>query len=104
MSTELIDHTAQTIDELSTRYQQLNEKKIQAQRDLDHAQERLDELKEKARQDYGTDDLEKLQEILKNMKQKNEEDRSNYQAGLDQIETELAEIDNKYSSAELAND
>ena len=97
MSTESVDYPTQTIEELSKRYEQLNEQKIKAGNDLKHAQDRLNELQEKAKKEYGTDDLEKLKEILEEMKLKNEEDRANYQSSLEKIEAELDEIDTKYS-------
>jgi len=104
MSTESTDHPAQTIEELSTRYENLNRQKIQAGTNLENAQSQLDKLKEKAKQDYGTDDLDELKKILEEMRRKNEEDRSNYQSSLDKIEADLDNIDNKYSSTESANE
>jgi hypothetical protein len=104
MLIEPADHPAQTLEELSKRYDQLNERKIQSGRDLQHAQDWLKELKQKAKQDYGTDDLEELKKKLEDMKRKNEEDRANYQMSLDNIEVELAEIDKKHNPAEPAND
>jgi len=100
MPTETTKLATQTIEELTARYQQLNEQKIKAQSDLQHAQNRLDEFKTKARQEYGTDDLEKLKRLLDERKRQNEEDRANYQEGLNEIENELGEIDRKYSSTE----
>ena len=104
MSTESTDHSTQTIEELSERYKKLNEQKIQAGTNLDNAQKQLNELKKKAKREYGTDDLGELKKKLEEMKRKNEEDRANYQESLDKIEAELLDIDNKYSSVESAND
>lgn len=98
MPTETMDHPIQSIEKLSERYQQLSVQRVQAQRDLEHAQSSLNQLKAKAREDYGTDDIEDLKQILDDMKRKNEEDRANYQASLDAIESELNEIDKKYGS------
>ena len=51
----------QTIEELTERYQTLNERKIQAQTNLKNAEKQLRELQRKAMDNYGTDDLEELQ-------------------------------------------
>ncbi len=90
----------QSIEQLSKRYEGLNAKRIQAQTNLQNAQAQLDALKSKAKQEYGTDDLEELKKILAEMKRKNEEDRAAYQESLDQIETELAQIEEQYEAAE----
>ena len=92
----------QSIEELSKRYEGLNAKRIQAQTNLKHAQNQLDALKTKATQEYGTDDLEELKRILAEMKRKNENDRASYQASLDQIEAELAQIEEKYNAADAS--
>lgn len=101
MPTDNSDGVVQTIEELTERYQRLNEQKIQAQRDLHNARKRLDELKAKAKQEYDTDDLDELNRLLDEMKRKNEEDRINYQASLDTIESQLGEIEETYDSAGL---
>lgn len=104
MPTSNTDRPAQTIEQLTARYQQLNEKKIKAQSDLQHAQDRLDELKKKAMQEYHTDDLAELKQQLADMKSKNEKDRASYQASLDGIEADLSQIDEDYRSAGITHD
>lgn len=98
MLNESTDYPAQTIETLSERYRQFNEQKIQAGTNLVNAQEQLNKLKEKAKQDYDTDNLEELKKTLEEMKRQNEEDRANYQKSLDNIQAELEGIDNKYNS------
>lgn len=92
----------QTIEQLQSRYEALNTKKIQAARDLEHATRSLDDLKREAREKYGTDDLAALRDKLATMKRENEEKRSKYQADLDRIETELADVERKYAGSEPA--
>lgn len=99
MENESRGNSAKTLGELSQKYQQLNKMKIQADRDLEHARDQLDGLKKKAKEDYGTDDLEELRAKLEEMKRKNEEDRASYQMSLEKIETELEEVEKKYGSA-----
>ena len=83
----------QTIEQLQERYGKLNTKKIEADRDLKHAVEHLDALKEEARKKFGTDDVNELRTKLNAMKAENDEKRKNYQAELDKIETDLAIVE-----------
>ncbi len=90
----------QTIDELAERYQALNEKKIQAQTNLRNAEKQLRELQKRARETYGTDDLEELKKELEQLKAENEAKRAAYQLSLDKIENDLAEVEAKQGSAD----
>ena len=83
----------QTIEQLQARYHDLHTKKITADANLKNAKEKLDELKEEARQKFGTDDLDELREKLRAMKAENEEKRKNYQAELDKIEADLQNVE-----------
>jgi hypothetical protein len=87
----------QNIEKLKRRYDELNEKKIEAKTNLTSAQERLENLKKEAREKYDTDDLEELKRKLKEMKDENERKISEYQAGLDKIERDLLEVEKKYN-------
>jgi chromosome segregation ATPase len=89
----------QTIEQLQQRYQSLNTKKIQSETNLENARKELDRLRKEALEKYGTDDVEQLRKKLEQMKAENEEKRRNYQADLDRIESELAEIETKYEAA-----
>ena len=94
----------QTIEQLQQRYQELNRKKIQAETQRDHAKERLDELKTKAKRDYGTDDVAELRRKLDNMIAENARKRAKYQEDLDKIEKGLADVEAKFSDANRADD
>ena len=93
----------QTIEQLQTRYEGLNEQKIKVSTQREHALQRLDELKSQAKQQYGSDDVERLSIMLKEMKSKNEEMRSQYQATLDGIDRDLAAIDEKFADSQEEN-
>ncbi|HEY4311739.1 MAG TPA: hypothetical protein VGN12_19995 [Pirellulales bacterium] len=90
----------QTIEELQARYQSLNTRKIQAEAHLDNARKQLATLKQEAIREYGTDDLTELREKLTTMKAENEQKRKSYQADLDRIESELAEVDERFAATE----
>lgn len=91
---------SQTIERLQARYESLNEQKIKVSAQREHAQQRLEELKTQAQDQYGSDDVEQLAAMLKQMKSKNEEMRSQYQAALDGIDQDLAAINEKFSATE----
>jgi hypothetical protein len=89
----------QSIEELTGRYQKLHTRKIQADTNLQHAQERLKALKEDALEKYETDDLDLLRQKLADMTEQNEVKRRQYQEDLDQIEAELAAVEKKFDAS-----
>ena len=94
---------SQTIEQLQARYEGLNEQKIKVSAQREHALQRLEELKTQAKQQYGSDDIEQLALKLKEMKSRNEEMRSQYQATLDGIDRDLAAIDEKFADSQEEN-
>jgi len=88
----------QSIQELKQRYEQLNKRKIEADANLKHAEERLAELQQEAREKYDTDELEELQAKLAAMEEENERKRAEYQQSLDRIEHDLQEVEKKYAT------
>lgn len=88
----------QPIEMLQQRYRDLNEKKIRAEAERDGARRQLDKLKADAREKYGTDDLAELQKRLDDMIAENARKRAAYQADLDKIERDLADVERKFAS------
>ena len=91
----------QSIEELRGRYKQLNEEKIKVDTQRDEAVKRLNRLKAEALENFGTDDLLKLQRKLTDMKSQNEKRRTQYQKKLDGIEQKLAEVNENFVEAEF---
>ena len=87
-----------SIEELRKEYDQLRTYKIQVGTQLDNAQKQLDELKEKARDEFGTDDVGELKQKLEQMKAENLAKRTEYQQTLDGIQQQLEEIEKQYQS------
>ncbi len=98
------DQNGQSIEQLTERHLALNTRKIQAETQLETATEQLDKLKAEAREKYGTDDVEELSELLESMKAENEQKRLEYQRSLDRIESDLAEVEQKFAAASQAID
>jgi SMC interacting uncharacterized protein involved in chromosome segregation len=93
----------QTIEELQERYQRLNTKKIESATLLQQAQKQLDNLKREAREKYGTDDLAALEAKLVEMKAENEAKRAAYQAELERIEADLAQVEQNFAATEATS-
>ena len=89
----------QSIEELQSRYSDLNTRKIQAETNLKNAQKQLKQLKQQAIKEYGTDDVEELRKQLDELKTENKRKREEYQASLDEIEQKLAKVDEDYTAA-----
>ena len=92
-SNEPTNGDPQTIEELRTRYEALNTRRIQVTVQLESARTRLAGLQEQAREKYGTDDIEELEAKLEEMRADNEQKRAEYQASLDGIEADLLAVD-----------
>lgn len=90
----------QSIEVLQQRFAELNTQKIKAQTNLEHAKSRLADLQKQARDKYGTDDIHELRQKLETMTAENEAARSQYQQALDQIEADLAAVEDKFAASE----
>jgi hypothetical protein len=82
-----------SIEELTEQYQQLNEKKIQTQTQLDEATKQLEALQKEAVAEFETCDIEELKAKLKQMESENETRRSKYQELLQGIADDLANVE-----------
>ena len=87
----------QTIEELRAHYQELSNKRIEAGANLKTANQTLEQLKEEARRLWGTDDVYDLERKLAAMREENERKRTEYQQHLETIETQLREVDERFS-------
>ncbi|MFP3981780.1 MAG: hypothetical protein ACLFUY_10320 [Desulfobacterales bacterium] len=96
-------NTKQSIEELKKRYENLHRKKIQAEANLDNAKKQLEELKQQARKEYGTDEIEALKKKLAEMQAENERRQSEYQQQLSKVESDLAAVEEKYKHADAQN-
>ena len=84
---------AQAIEELKSRFDDLNTQKVRLQTQKERAEEDLAELKQQAHEQFGTDNLKKLEAKLAEMKKQNEKQKSEYQKQLDAIDKKLLQID-----------
>jgi hypothetical protein len=90
----------QSMEQLQARYRQLHNRQIEAKANLKNAERQLAELRREAVEKYGTDSLDDLREKLARMKTENETKRHDYQASLDKIESDLADVEREFNDAE----
>lgn len=86
----------QTIEQLKSRYTELDRRRVTAEANLRNATEQLEALKKQAREAYGTDDIEVLKAKLDAMRKENERRRAEYQQHLDAIERKLQDVEREY--------
>ncbi len=87
-----------SIEQLQTKYDELNRRKIQAETRHRDASDQLQKLRSQALATWGTDDLDELKLKLVRMQEENESRRAKYQSDLQTIESKLKEIDEKYQT------
>jgi predicted nucleic acid-binding Zn-ribbon protein len=86
-----------SIDDLKKRYEMLRDRKVTAEANLKTSTDELERVKLEAREQYGTDDLAKLEAKLEEMKQENQRKRTEYQGLLKQVEDKLAAVEKEFS-------
>ena len=89
----------QDIETLRKRHTDLDRKRAAAEANLRTANETLDALRREARELYQTDDPDELRKKLAAMKEENDRKRTEYQQHLDQIETNLKQIETQHTAA-----
>jgi len=87
-----------SIEQLQTRFDELNRRKIQAETRHRDASDQLQKLKGQAMATWGTDNLDELKLKLVKLQEENEARRAKYQSDLQNIETKLREVDDRYQS------
>ena len=88
-----------SIDDLKKEYDRLSKRKVQAETQLEGAEQQLKELQTEAEKEFGTSNVDELTKKLEDMEAKNEKDRREYQALLDKIRSDLAEVESSAGGA-----
>jgi len=91
-------NSVRSIDDLKGEYERLNERKIQAQTQLEEATKQLEALQKEAIAEFETSDIDELKSKLEQMEAENEKRRSDYQELLEKISGELAKVEQETSS------
>lgn len=88
-----------SIEELTKKYKELEASRIRADETLRNAQEQLKAVKERARKEFGTDNLDELRARLEEMKAENERRRAEFQQNIEQVSASLLEVEENYRDA-----
>ena len=84
----------QELKDLQKQYEQLRDKKVRTEQDVANLSTRLEELKSSAQAEYGTSDPEELQALLEKKREQNEKVVSEYREHIQQIQADLADVEN----------
>ena len=87
-----------SIEQLQTKFDELNRRKIEAETRHRDASDQLQKLRNQSLATWGTDDLDELKLKLVKLQEENEARRAKYQLDLQSIEAKLNEVDEKYQS------
>ena len=87
-----------SIEQLQTKFDELNRRKIEAETRHRDASDQLQKLRTQSLATWGTDDLDELKLKLVKLQEENEARRAKYQLDLQSIEAKLNEVDEKYQS------
>ena len=87
-----------SIEQLQTKFDELNRRKIEAETRHRDASDQLQKLRTQSLATWGTDDLDELKLKLVKLQEENEARRAKYQSDLQGIEAKLHEVDEKYQS------
>ena len=78
---------------LRARYETLREEKVRAEQDLANIRQQLGELAARAREEYGTDDPERLAAMLEEKRRENARLVAEYREHLAAVQEGLAALD-----------
>ena len=81
------------IESLRKRHRVLWDARVAAQTNLKSVTDQLEQLKKESREQYGTDDLARLEEKLEEIKRENERKRLEYDRHLAEIEKNLSQVE-----------
>ena len=87
-----------SIEQLQTKYDELNRRKIEAETRFRDASDQLGTLRSQSLATWGTEDLDELKLKLVKLQEENEARRAKCQSDLLSIEAKLQEVEEKYQS------
>ena len=82
----------QELEQLKKEYGTLRDRKLRAEEALKSKSEQLSELEQKAEQEYGTSDPERLTALLEEKRAENSKLVADYRAHLEGVKASLAQV------------
>ncbi|MCX7822552.1 MAG: hypothetical protein N2260_03795 [Syntrophobacterales bacterium] len=83
------------LDTLRAEYARLDKKRIETATHLKNREEQLRELRERAKELYGTSDLGELKKLLEEWRAENEKRVREYRQHIEEIKIKLEELSNR---------
>ena len=88
------------LNELKQQYDQLRDRKVRNEEAVAQLSNQLQAMKQQAEAEYGTSDLKELQQLLEEKRQQNETVVAKYREHIQQIQGELAQVENSVGNGE----
>lgn len=85
----------QELNGLRRQYEQLRDQKVRTEQQVTDLSGQLEALKEQAKAEYGTSDIEELQALLEKKRQENVQVVAEYREHIQQIQADLAGVENR---------
>lgn len=94
------DHEAflAEVRSLQERYDALKDQRIRNEERLQAAERNLAELRARAVEAFGTDDIDELRKLLAKQEKENEKNRKAYEKHLDEVEAKIASVEADYEA------
>ena len=93
----------QELNELRQQYEQLRDRKVRTEEAVSQLSTQLETLKKQAEAEYGTSELKELQRLLEDKRQQNEDVVAKYREHIQQIQADLAEVENAVENGAEGN-
>jgi septal ring factor EnvC (AmiA/AmiB activator) len=96
--------TDRTLEGLSEDYAELKSQKDGLAGQIKQLEESLDELKKELKEQFGSDELEKLQQLLEEKEAENRQKSQQYGEHLDELKEQLAALEETVESDQPADE
>lgn len=89
----------QELQALRSQFEQLREYKVRVEQDIKNLTGQLELLQQRAREEFGTDDPEKLQALLQEKQQENERLVQEYRQHINELQQQLKAVEETFATA-----
>lgn len=85
--------------QLKSEHQRLRDEKLRTERDVAHLAAQIKELQDRARQEFGTSDMNELHALLERRRSENQAMVAEFRSHLETIQTDLARVEREVDAA-----
>ena len=87
------DSNPLSIEQLTQRYKQLDEARVRAAANLETALDQLKQMEAEAQQQFGTSDIDALNQQLRQLESENQKKLVEYEQHLNQVQADLDDVE-----------